>query len=310
MVSMRVTAVKGLLAALLALGVLLTAGARDARAGDENAVAIMPLDIVGNVPAGRPALEAAVARGLAVLSGPTVNAAEAAGKLTGAGLKLPCRDGACWSAAGRALGARYLVTGVVERKGPMFAVQFRLVDAPSGRLLATEKNECEVADCSVAELSRQVVRELARQTLGTPPPAVRPATNVAAATPPPPDAPLAPGASSSLAAQGEGRARVPRFVPVAAIAAGALALGAGAYYLERDGDCRDPDITVYPPGGAERRDCSRVEDTKWAGLGFAAGGAALVTTGVVLLVRSWRDQPEAGTQISVGPGGVLLSGRF
>jgi hypothetical protein len=306
---MRVTPLKGLLVALAIGGGFVPArGAR--AAADDGAVAILPLDIVGNVPAGRPALEAAVARGLAVLSGPTMGAAETAGKLASTGLKLPCADGGCWSAAGRAAGARYLVAGTVERKGPLFEVLFRLIDAPAGRLLATEKNGCEVADCSVAELCRQVVRELARQTLGNPEaPSLPPVSE--SATPPHTGMAGSAGAQSSLVDRPQAASRVAGFVPVVAIAAGVAALGAGAYYLKRDGDCRNPDLSVRELNGTEHMDCSRLEDTLWGGLGFAAGGAALVTTGVLLAVfRGRQGEAEGGTQVSIGPGTLLLSGRF
>src|SRR5687767_6418652 len=84
-------------------------------AAETNTVAVLPLEIVGNVPAGRPALETAVTRGLTVFSGPTIEATHASAKLTAAKAKLPCADAECWTAAGKTLGARYLVAGQVER---------------------------------------------------------------------------------------------------------------------------------------------------------------------------------------------------
>ena len=96
-----------------------------------------------------------------------------------------------------------------------------------------------------------------------------------------------------------------------AIGAGVIMLGAGAYYLKRDGDCRNRDLMVHPPTGNIGMSCSRVEDTLWGGLGLAAGGVALVTTGVLLTVmRRGSGDAEGGTQLSIGPCGLLLSGRF
>ena len=295
-----------------------------------NAIAVLPLEIEGNVPAGRVALESAVSRGLAVVSGPTISAPESVAKLTPAGAKVPCASEACWMAAGKAIAARYLVAGKVERKGPLFEVRFRLVDAPTGRMLATENNKCEVADCSVAELCRQTVRELVRQTLGDPtraamtePPSVTtggeaggPAASASAGSVSPPamQAPIldpsSPEPSSSslgVTASAEPRAsRIPPAVPIVAIAAGVLGLGAGAYYLKLEGDCATGD-----------NPCQRHHRTLWGGLGLLSAGVALVGTGTVLAVLRARAGDEAGAggdaapvSISVGPGSAFVSGRF
>ena len=93
---------------------------------------MLPLDVVGNVPAGRPALEAAVVRGLTMFAGTTVEATQASARLTAAGARVPCQDAACWTAAGKAVGTRHLVAGRVERKGANFEVQFRLFDGSPG----------------------------------------------------------------------------------------------------------------------------------------------------------------------------------
>ena len=80
-------------------------------------MAVLPLEVVGNVPAGRPALEAAVVRGLTMFTGTTVEATQTSARLIAAGAKLPCEDAACWTAVGKAVGTRHLVAGRVERKG-------------------------------------------------------------------------------------------------------------------------------------------------------------------------------------------------
>jgi hypothetical protein len=308
-----VTVVGGLAFCLLEV----IGGARAWAADAANAVAVLPLEIEGNVPAGRPALESAVSRGLAVLSGPTIGATEAAARLAPSGAKVPCATEACWTAAGKAIEARYLVAGKVERKGPLFEVRFRLVDAPSGRLLATESNKCEVADCSVAELCRTTVRELVRQTLGdpgnaattgsmapaaasqpvaAPPAAARPATPVQDAG----SSNESAGLRQELSAPAPRASRIPAAVPVVAIVAGVAALSVGGYYLKRDGDCR----------GSERP-CQRLHDTLWGGLGWAAGGTALITTGIVTAVlRSHAGGPAGSTTLSLGPNAAFVSGRF
>jgi hypothetical protein len=312
---------QGLVGAMAAVAFCLLevmTGGRAWAADPVNAVAVLPLEIEGNVPAGRPALESAVSRGLAVLSGPTIGATESAAKLGASGAKVPCATEACWTAAGKAIDARYLVAGKIERKGPLFEVRFRLMDAPSGRLLATETNKCEVADCSVAELCRTTVRELVRQTLGEPA-----ATTAPALTPPPPGEPpprpaaepaapiLEPSPAGETAALHQEQpapvpraARIPAVVPIVAIVAGAAALGAGAYYLKREGDCTDSE-----------EPCQTFHDTIWGGVGWTAGGVALVGTGVVMAVlraraRDGGSGSEGGTTLSFGPSSAFISGRF
>lgn len=300
------------MAGLLAQVTLLGAGVA-AAAEPVNAVAVLPLEIEGNVPAGRPALESAVSRGLTVLSGPTIGATEAMTKLVTTGVKVPCATEACWTAAGKAIDARYLVAGKVERKGPLFEVRFRLVDAPSGRLLATETNKCEVADCSVAELCRTTVRELARQTLGEPGLAAAPAGTPAPAPvaesekPATPILePASPAESGDLHQQAtpvRSASRIPAVVPVLAIIGGAAAIGTGAFYIKRDGDCQRRDVQ-----------CQRFHDTLWGGVGWAAGGTALLTTGIVLAVVRARAGDESaatsGPMLSIGPRSAFITGRF
>ena len=232
---------------------------------DSPALAVLPLEIVGNVPAGRPALETAVTRGLTVYSGPTIEAAQASAKLTAAKAQVPCQEAACWTAAGKTVGARYLVAGHVERKGTMFEVQFRLFDAPSGRLLATENNRCEADDCSVAELCRLTVRELARQTLGgapmpttaapaaAPTPAPKATSSVSTPRPPqagPAPAPLVATDSAALKASVDrSSARVPGFLAPTAIVAGAAGLAVGAWLDQAGRRLRGPVVTVQRPEG-------------------------------------------------------------
>ena len=194
-------------------------------------VAVIPLDIVGDVPAGRPALEAAVLRGLTIASTPALLPGEAEARLKTGTAQLPCKNADCWSAVGRTLDARYLVTGTVERKGALFAVEFRIVDARAGRMIARESNGCDADDCSVAELCRLTVRELARVTLGqgteNPPPSppVPPVAALETLTRPAPIAARAADRAPADQPQGNGSSR--KKWATAAIVAGIVAAGAG-----------------------------------------------------------------------------------
>jgi hypothetical protein len=168
--------------------------------------------------------------------------------------------------------AAYLVRGAVTRAEASFRVKFQLVRAADGTAIATEENQCEVADCSVAELARRSARELVRQTLG------RVETSAA-------QAPAAVAAT----------AEAPRPLwPALLIGAGAATAGAGVVLWTLHGDC-----------SGDR--CARLYDTFWGGLAVVGVGVAAATVGVVYLVRG---PGEARVAIGIGPSGLTASGRF
>jgi TolB-like protein len=302
-------------------GLAWSQSAQSAKAGpsEGDAVAVLPLEVVGNVPAGKPALEAAVVRGLTMFTGTTVEATQTSARLIAAGVKLPCEDAACWTAVGKAVGTRHLVAGRVERKGPNFEVQFRLLDGPSGRVLATEGNKCEAADCSVAELTRQTVRELARTMLSGaagggrgPTPAGTSSASASTAAPAggaeldsaPPAIPL--GSPPAVAAESQpaadtGPSRTRRLLPYLAIAAGAGAVGVGGWLIWRDGSCHDYSDKAM--------DCADYRDTMWEGVTATGVGAALLATGVVVALSDRADARNR-TMVLIGPNSLLLRGRF
>lgn len=282
-------------------------------AGDPDKIAVMPLQILGDVPAGRPALEAAVMRGLTVASAPTLPVAETEGRLLGGSTRLPCETAECWTSIGQAVEARYLLAGRVERKENLFFVEFQLIDSRPGRLLAREANRCEADDCSVAELCRLVVRELARQTLTD-----RDERRLAASPP----------ADQVAVSQLPGRTPIGRAPPpvaadrpqswwtsrrkagVAAVAGGLAVTASGAFLINYHFKNH---INTCADG-----DCIRLRGTKWkealvGGIGGVVVGGALAATGVVLLLNE-RNRSEApssrSTRLSLGVGGLVLSGRF
>jgi hypothetical protein len=269
-----------------ACGMLLPARAR---AAEPDAIAVMPVEIRGNVQAGRAALEAAIARAAAVAERPVVGAEEAAARLEAAGAASVCEAAACWTAAGRAVGASQLLAGEVERKEGFFHARFRLVEAASGRIVATESNQCDEDDCSVAELCRVTARELLRQTLARPPgagpgPSLAPATAAGGA-----------GAEKDRGAPGVRTWRA--LWPPAAIAVGVAAIGGGAFLVKLDGDCAD-------------RGCNDLHNTLWGGVATLGAGAALTAAGVAFALRDARPATPAGPSVAVGPGGIVVSGRF
>src|SRR4051794_7345041 len=111
-------------------------------AADDRAIVVLPLTLVGRVPAGRPALEAAVAKGIAVAARPIVSADDVRARFP-VSRNGACAGPPCWHDVGQTLGAAYLVAGVVERGGGLFRASFRLIEPGGGRTLATEHNECD-----------------------------------------------------------------------------------------------------------------------------------------------------------------------
>lgn len=335
---MRAVALLALVAG--AAGVARAQGAAPAEKVDK--VAVLPLHVVGPMPARTAALEAAVEKGLAAVVAKRVLVGPDVGKrLSAAGARVTCSDPACWMASGRALAARHLVAGVVERKDDHFKVEFRLVDAQDGRVVLTETNKCEAADCSVAELSRLTVLELARKGLSsgatpagaTPAAAVTgsatkatPASSGAPASAPPPassevalaspasalPAPLPDPAPTVLddppAVQQTppppGDAGWRSWFPVAGVVTGLVAGGVGGYLISKDGDCID------------RARCSDFHDTRWWGVGSAAAGALLLTSGIVVGFSDFgkgsadRGKTGASTGLVLQPHGIALRGRF
>ncbi|MCA9634853.1 MAG: PEGA domain-containing protein [Myxococcales bacterium] len=84
----------------------------------------------------------------------------------------------------------------------------------------------------------------------------------------------------------------------------------------------DPDYNVMnDPAGNEV--CRHVWDTKWGGLALGIAGAALTTLGVLVLIDNYKrsdrsrrkavrekEREKASARFGVGPGSVLIRGRF
>ena len=113
----------------------------------------------------------------------------------------------------------------------------------------------------------------------------------------------------------EGMWTTTREVSVAALAAGALALGGGAYFglhsqdLENRSDKLCPTQTCADPQGLKLNDDAQTSATR-ANVLYALGGAAL-TTGVVLwFIGSPDEHPVLSPDLSTTSVGASVSGRF
>ncbi len=225
-----------------------------------------------------------MARGLAAFARDVLSAERVRGALS-AGTP-PCIDDACWARVALQAGASHVVVGTIEKKPGVYRVSLRMLGGVALRILATEENQCESADCSLGELARLSARELARQTL----PSVTADVAVPAATP------AAPAPSP-----GQGHLR--RWMPIALLAAGVISIATGAYFIAVDGDC-----AVRPMDSPNM--CLSNYRTGSEGWALASGGAAAAAIGGVLLVRSGSTPATATSNLALYPSGLGLGGRF
>ena len=277
---------------------------------------LVPLQVPDGVGVSRGDLESAVMRGLAVAGRPLVTSAEATARAARAGRELVCRDAACWARLGSALQAGWLVAGSAGKKEARFRVTFQLLRGSDGAVVATEDNDCEVADCSIAELARRSARELVRQTLGRrrpelvqapPPPGAAVNPPAAPAVQPPPataDAGVSQGRADQADAGSDGQRPLRRILAFGAVGAGALAVAGGvvALAVAPGREC----VERFQPMNVcgKWRDYQPMRTTGIVAI--AAGAVVAGVGGYLLLVDHRRGQVAVG----VGPGTLELAGRF
>jgi hypothetical protein len=250
-----------LTATLLGLA-LLCAWTPPVRAAEN--IVLSPLELSGGLEPNRADIEGAVVKGLAVAGRPVLVAADAQGT--------------------------YVVSGSVARDGTSFKVTFHLLRTADNFTLNRQENNCDVADCSVAELARRSARELVRQTLG------RPAEGGS----------LPPAAVAGTTGGGgggeESTVARPRLLGGLAVAAGAVALGVGVYLVVIDGQCASSAM----PGHT----CAKLNSTLAGGIASIAGGLAAAAGGAYLLIRDGSRSGGATVAVGVRPAGLLVAGRF
>jgi hypothetical protein len=277
---------------VLASGV---AAAADPPAGeaDTAGIALVPIQVSG-VDVKREDLESAVMKGLAVAGRPVVNPDDAAARVAQGKGDLACQSAQCWSRLGALTRAGYLVAGSVVREGDNFRVRFSLVHAADGRTVSSEDNQCEVADCSVAELARRSARELVRQTLG------RASDDHKQPDPIPPGLPAVSVPPPAVHATAEPLPPAPvqhRWIWPTLAGVSAAGIAAGAYLIAAD-------QTDIPGLGNRQFDHGLLWGLVAIGSGVALGG---VSTYFI-----FKESTEQSGQVAlrIGPGSVSLAGRF
>jgi hypothetical protein len=257
-------------------------------------IALCPIDVASGVNVSRADLESAVMKGLAVAGRPVVTPDDAAARARGK-VELTCESPECWSRLGALTSAGYLVSGSAAREGENFRVRFRLVRATDGSTVATEDNQCDAGDCSVAELARRSARELVRQTLGRASaeqrddptvPGARPAAPVASAVQSAPDR----GPSPTTAQGG-------RWVWPVLAGVGAAGIAAGVWFIVGN------EIPLFGPIDHEHG-----HDKLWGTVAIGSG----VVLGAVSLYYMLHDGDQPGPRVAlgIGPAGISAAGRF
>ena len=201
-----------------------------------------------------------------------------------------CELADCLPQIAAASGATLVLRVEARYANESFKLSIELWDSDQGKLLGREERDCPICDeqdlWGSAALLAQGLLDRALQEPETPvakarPPAIAPA--------PPARAPLAPANT-----QAKHPGNLVGYAGLALAVAGAALLVAGVYYIAVDGE---------PACDA----CGWERDTAKYGRPLAVAGGVALAGGVGLLL--WRFWPSA-PEVSVGPSGVLVAGRF
>ena len=206
-----------------------------------------------------------------------------------------CNVPSCLAELGRQAGASHILEIQGSYVNESYNLRLDLRDGETGRILGSDSKECEI--CSAKDFYRAVRdRTTALWTRVVREQGSASAVSLPAVSPPRAQTDFSEGrAASPPARRSFWRQPFPLF-GVGLVAAGAVLLGFGGYYLAVDGDC-----VADPP-------CVSKHATAAPGWGLLAGGGAALLGGVAIMIWG-RDEP-AGPAISFGPGTISLFGRF
>ena len=206
-----------------------------------------------------------------------------------------CNVQSCLAELGRQAGASHILEIQGSYVNESYNLRLDLRDGETGRILGSDSKECEI--CSAKDFYRAVRdRTTALWTRVVREQGSAGAVSLPAVSTPPAQTDFSEGRAASPATRRSfWRQPFPLF-GVGLVAAGAVLLGFGGYYLAVDGDC-----VADPP-------CVSRHATAAPGWGLLAGGGAALLGGVAIIIWG-RDEP-AGPAISLGPGTISLFGRF
>ncbi len=310
-------------------------------ANTDSKLAVLPLALTGSQDeTAGPSLSGHLQQGLARGAFAVVDAAEVE-RLAAGG----CSEQRCLTALRKQAGATFVLRSAVTVDDRDYVVRLELLATEDGSVLASSEERCDL--CGLAEVGALVEAQgaLLRRKLedliqGPPRLAVvtRPAgalvlvdNQLIGKTPLEQNlldgehvvrvmldgyvdderkVELVPGVRESLEVELRREPKIARYravgwatlftgIPVAAAGVGLLAIDGRQVRGRCSGMNRDP-----------FGNCRFVFDTDWGGAVALAAGAALVTAGVLLLMRT-RDRPQSRRpRASIGPTGVMIFGRF
>jgi hypothetical protein len=197
---------------------------------------------------------------------------------------------------------RFGATHVLEIQGSYnnesYKLRLEVRTTNGGRVLGSESKECEI--CSARDFLRAIKERaitlwvrVAREQASVAEPTVEPTRQEAPKAVP-------------LIAPVHAERQQPRMlwqqplplVGLGLMLSGVVVMGFGGYYLAVDGE---------PPSRCEAP-CIYERDTKKLGWALLAGGGGAILAGTAIVLLG-RDS-ESSTKVSLGPGRILVSGRF
>jgi hypothetical protein len=209
-----------------------------------------------------------------------------------------CTTADCISERSKRFGATHVleIQGSYVNESYKMRLDVRTVNG--GRVLGSESKECEI--CSSRDFLRAIKdrtvslwTRVAREQGSVVQPSVATGRESKTTT--------VPLTAPSSAEQRQHRSLWQQPIPVLGLGlmlGGVVAMGFGGYYLAVDGE---------PPANCESP-CAFERDTKRLGWELMAGGGGALLTGTALVFLG-RDT-DTSTRVAVGPGRLLVSGRF
>ena len=208
-----------------------------------------------------------------------------------------CTTPECISERSKRFGATHVLEIQGSYVNESYKMRLDVRAANGGRVLGSESKECEI--CSSRDFLRAIKdrtvslwTRVAREQASVIQPSVETRTDARTTVPLAAPAGAEPRRQRSLWQQ-----PVP-LLGLGLMLGGVVTMGFGGYYLAVDGE---------PPSGCASP-CLYERDTKRLGWELMAGGGAAILTGTAIVLLG-RDS-DTSTRVAVGPGRLVLSGRF
>ena len=254
-----------------------------------------------------------------------------------------CAEPECWRAVSESSGARYLVSLVVGKSGPDYALTLRLIDGESGKVMTGSDRACEI--CGFAEMNQtlaEMVRAVAARidetavagllVVTTVPEGARVRLDRRLLGTTPLELPVAPGRKALRIKKNRYIGRKQPVLMVAgtttrvdaelqpiprsryrglgwgALGGGMVAVGVGATLLALDG--RPVRARCSGPNVDDDGYCPFRHSTLAGGIASVVTGGVLLGAATALLVVGYRADDDRKIRATLGPQGLRVEGRF